>query len=231
MLFLDETLQGGSQPLHVLDPSKPSVSGDRDSAFFLGHDHAEGVAQFGQTEGGAVTRADVCELLEVLGKRQMGGKPHKAFPGDDHRAVVPRGARIEDAFEQGLADLAAEFDAAHDMPPYGILAFDDQKRADSVLREIGRGPYQYVDGLRAQRPLVFRCQTPHRDALEKLPELFLKDDHDDDQKNGEEPLKDPGRQLEIQIAGENINRGDDEDAPDDEGCAGVLDPDNRRIKQ
>jgi hypothetical protein len=49
--------------------TEASVARDRNSASFFGNGDAEGIAQLGQAEGRAVARADVDQLLEIIGKR------------------------------------------------------------------------------------------------------------------------------------------------------------------
>jgi hypothetical protein len=71
---------------------------------------------------------------------------------DDRGAVVAGRMRIKNTFQQRLADFAAQFDSAHDMPVNGIAALDDYQRADFLLGQIGERADQNVHGVRAQRP-------------------------------------------------------------------------------
>jgi hypothetical protein len=45
--------------LNIVDLAKASIARERDGASFFGNGNAEGVAQLGQTESGAVARPDV----------------------------------------------------------------------------------------------------------------------------------------------------------------------------
>ena len=50
-------------------------------------------------------------------------------------------------------------------------------------------------------------------------------------KNREKPLEQPGRKLQIEISGDDIDRGDDEDAANDERGPGLLEESGRGVKQ
>src|SRR6478672_6247811 len=139
--------------------------------------------------------------------------------------------RIKNTFQQRLADFAAQFDSAHDMPVNGIAALDDYQRADFLLGQIGERADQNVHGVRAQRPGGLGRETPDRNALKDLSEFFLKDDHNNDQENREKPLEEPGGQLQIEIAGDNINGRKDKNSADDKRRPGLPQPCGCRVKQ
>src|SRR5262249_21762146 len=157
------------------------------------------VRELGDAERRAVARAEGGELPEILRKREMRCKTRHMVALDDDRAVVPRRMRIEDAPQKRLADLAVERDAAHDMARERIVARYDDQRADAVFRKIGGGAHKRIGRLRLELEITGRPPAPDRDALENLPELLLKDDNDHDQEDREEALKDPRRQLQLEL--------------------------------
>src|SRR5205814_10553730 len=124
-----------------------------------------------------------------------------------------------------------QFDASPDVAGNRVFAFDHDQGADSILGQVGEGSDQNIDGIGAQRPHAFRCPAPYGDALENLSELFLKNDDDNDQEDRKEALKQPGSQLQIEIARDDINRGEYENTPDDKRGASLFEPRSGRVEQ
>jgi len=117
------------------------------------------------------------------------------------------------------------------VPFQGVVAAHDDEGPDLVFGKVGQGPDQNVDRTRTQRRGRFGGKAPDSDPFKDLPEFFLEDNDNDDQEDREEALKDPGRQLQLQLTRDDINRRQDEHPPDDESCPGPLCPNDSGVEQ
>src|SRR4030095_110779 len=70
----------------------------------------------------------------------------------------------------------------------------------------------------------FSGETPNSDSFEELAQFLLKDYDDHDQKNGEEPLKDPRRHLQIEVASDDVNTAKNKYTANDEGSPRLARP-------
>src|SRR5690606_31918942 len=102
-------LRGGSEL------SQLAVLGDADHAAFFGYDHDQGIATLGEAQRSRMARPEAFVPAELGRKREVDGETRGQAVFDHQRAVVPSGARVEDAEQQGFADAAVERDTAGDM--------------------------------------------------------------------------------------------------------------------
>src|SRR5439155_10802797 len=120
---------------------------ERNGARLLRHDARHGVVLLGETERGAVSRAEILAEARVDGERQEAGRGSNSIGLDDHGAVVERRSGLEDARQQVIGDGRIERDAALDVVAKTDLALDDNDRADAPRRKRARGDHKLLDGL------------------------------------------------------------------------------------
>lgn len=77
-----------------------------------------------------------------------------------------------------------------------------------------------VDGL---APLFH--ESPGGNPLEEEPEILLKDDHQGDKENGEEPLEEIHGEIELELPGQDVDEPHDGDADENEPGGGLPEPD------
>ena len=119
----------------------------RDDARLLRHHHRHRVRVLGDADGGAVAAAQLARELRVHGQGQEAGGGGHAVALDDHRAVVQRRARVEDADEQVVGDEGVEGDAGLDVAAQAHVALDDHDGARALRGQGGGGQHHLVDDL------------------------------------------------------------------------------------
>jgi hypothetical protein len=102
---------------------------------------------------------------------------------------------------------------------------DDHQRADAVVGEIRQDTHEDVRRLRGHRRAAGAAEPPYRHLLEHLAQLLLEDDHDHHQEDGEEPLEDPRRQLQLEHARDDVEGAEDEHPRGHEPCLRAAEPD------
>ncbi len=72
-------------------------------------------------------------------------------------------------------------------------------------------------------------KTPARKLLEKLFDLFLKNNNNGDQDDGKETLKDRRGQQEIQLPCKTVGNAEHKQADDGKPCSRPFEPDQKRV--
>src|SRR6266542_5103580 len=121
----------------------------------------------------------------------MGGKPGDPVAFDDDRAIMTGGVGIKYTFKKRRAELGVQLDASGNMSPERILALNHDNCPHSISRQVRQSPSQHVGSFRTQRRSPLGGKAPDRDPFKNLSQLFLKNHHYNDERYGEETLKDP----------------------------------------
>jgi len=188
--------------------------GDGDAPALFGHDNAQGIRSLRQSERGRVAQAHVSVSRGIDGQGQMTAEHCHAVVFEDRRPVVARGVRIEKAFQKRLARGAVQGDAAVQMAVQRIISLDDQQGADALLGKIARGFRDDVRGFLQTRQgrRLFAELAQHGDALKEAAKIFLKDHHQHEQQNGEEPLEYDHGEIELEKPGGQIHAAQKQNA-------------------
>ena len=137
---------------------------------------------------------------------------------DQDGTVVAGRMGIEYALQKGLAEEAVEVGPPGEVAVQGIVSLDDNQGADFLAGKISGS---LGDDLRAFLEGGLGKEFPpkpaqHRQSLEEAAQILLKDDHQDEQQDREEGLKNDGRQVELEEPGQKINDTQERDAEKDE---------------
>jgi len=160
----------------------------------------------------------------------VAAEPHQPVAVDEDGAVVPDRMGVEDALQQRLAEDAVQAVSPREMPVQRIVSLNHDQRADLFVRQVGGGLRENLHALvecrRREKPFPEPAQQGQ--ALEKAPEVLLKDDDENEQNDCKEGLEDDGGQIELEEAGEAVDDSEQRDAPENEAGGAVLEPDQKR---
>jgi hypothetical protein len=216
--------------LGARERSQVGVARDRHDAPLLRDDDAQGIRSLREPERRCVSRPPFANGREIARKRQVHGEPRHAVSHHEDRAVVTGRVRVEQAEDQRLADPRVERDPAFHMPLEGLPTGNHDEGSGARLRQTRDGASQRVDHVeRGRRRLA--PKPPDGELLEETPQIVLKDHDDDEYEDGEEALKDPGGQLEVEPPRGQVYGGDQHHADQREAGARVPQPDDSRPQQ
>ena len=120
---------------------EPAALGHGDDARLLGDDEHLRIRNFAHAQTRAVARTQIAPHARGIRQAQQTGRRDHAVAANHHRAVVQRGVRLEDVFDQRLGDDAVHAGAGGDYVVQPDLVFNDDQRADLAslvgLRALG----------------------------------------------------------------------------------------------
>src|SRR5262245_48163576 len=146
---------------------------ERDRARLLRHHDRDRVGVLGDADGRTVTAAEGTAELGVdgQGKEARGGRDPVAL--DHDRAVVERGARVEDADQEVVGEQGVEGDSGLDVAAQAHLALDHHDRPRVLRGERGRGEHDLVDHLLLALGREGEGERRLAEVGEHLPDLGL----------------------------------------------------------
>ena len=119
----------------------------------------------------------LADLFQVARQRQIDSQHFKPIAVDHHRSIVAGGGGVEDADQQGGADLPFDGYSPFDVGVERLCPFQDNEGPDLLLGQGRGGLDQSVGNFRPVLGSPGRAKTPPRGELFKRPANILLEDH------------------------------------------------------
>jgi hypothetical protein len=138
----------------------------------------------------------------VVGReRQVDAEADRSIAAHHDRPVMPRGVRIEEGEQQRLADPSVQEDPSLQMALERGTAGEHEQCSPMAACQLRDGPHENVHEP-GRGPMGADTHPPATDLLEEAPQVVLKDDDDDHDRQRHEALEHPGGELEAQLSHE-----------------------------